>query len=139
MRYQVPQFIEIEDKIFGQLTLKQFIYLAGCAGLAFLQYRVLPKILSLPIGIALIGFGLALAFYKMDGHRPFIFTVEQALKYFFNSKLYVWHKKDKKVTQSEQIQTEVKVSDMFVPKLSESKLRELTWSLDVHENVNKIK
>jgi len=26
MQFQVPQFIEIEDKIFGPLTLKQFLY-----------------------------------------------------------------------------------------------------------------
>jgi hypothetical protein len=29
MEYQVPQFIEVEDKIFGPLTWKQFIYWVG--------------------------------------------------------------------------------------------------------------
>ena len=47
MRFQTPQFIEIEDRIFGPLTLKQFIYLAGSAGLAFLFYRTLPLILAI--------------------------------------------------------------------------------------------
>ena len=42
MRFQVPQFIEVEDKIFGPMTLKQFIYMAGGAGLSFLIY-VLAK------------------------------------------------------------------------------------------------
>ena len=27
MQYQVPQFIEVEDKIFGPLTFKQFLYI----------------------------------------------------------------------------------------------------------------
>ena len=35
MRFQVPQFIEIESKIFGPLTFKQFIYLAGGGGRNF--------------------------------------------------------------------------------------------------------
>src|SRR3989344_2665997 len=35
MEYQVPQFIEVEDKIIGPLTLKQFIYLAGEAGFSY--------------------------------------------------------------------------------------------------------
>ena len=34
MRFEVPQFIEIEDKIFGPFTWKQFVYLAGGVGLA---------------------------------------------------------------------------------------------------------
>jgi hypothetical protein len=42
MHYQVPQFIEIEDKIFGPLTLKQFIYLAGGVGLCLIFFSLLP-------------------------------------------------------------------------------------------------
>src|SRR3989338_737591 len=30
MQFQVPQFIEVEDKIFGPLTLKQFFYVLAC-------------------------------------------------------------------------------------------------------------
>ena len=29
MQYQVPQFIEVEDKIFGPLTFKQLVYVVG--------------------------------------------------------------------------------------------------------------
>ena len=43
MRFQVPQFIEIEDKIFGPLTIKQFIYIAGGAGLCFILFRFLVR------------------------------------------------------------------------------------------------
>jgi len=32
MRFEVPQFIEVEDKIFGPFTWKQFIYLMGGEG-----------------------------------------------------------------------------------------------------------
>ena len=42
MRFQVPQFIEIESKIFGPLTLKQFIYLIGGGGIIFILYALLP-------------------------------------------------------------------------------------------------
>ena len=42
MQFQVPQFIEVEDKIFGPLTFKQFVYVAGGAGLAYLVWRVSP-------------------------------------------------------------------------------------------------
>ena len=39
MQFKVPQFLDIEDKIFGPFTFKEFVYLAGGAGLCFILYR----------------------------------------------------------------------------------------------------
>lgn len=139
MRYQVPQFIEIEDKMFGSLTLKQFIYLAGSAGIAYGIYYFLPALIAWPLAIAMVALGVALAFYKFDGHRPFIFVLEQAFRFYLNPKRFVWkqdmNKKPKDVvTQAKEI-VNVKASDVLVPKLSDSKLRDLSWSLDIHEKL----
>ncbi len=89
MRYQVPQFIEVEDKIFGPLTFKQFIYLAGGGGLCLLFFTLLPIYLTVLLGLPVAAFALALAFYKVNG-RPFIVSVEHAFGYFFGTKLYLW-------------------------------------------------
>lgn len=133
MQYQVPQFIEIEDKIFGPLTFKQFIYVAGGAGMCFLAYRFLPMPFSFLIILPVAGFSGALAFYKVN-NRPFIDAVESAAKFFLNSKLYLWEKRDKPKTPEEI--AELPKGAIYVPRLSESKLRELTWSLDINENVS---
>ncbi len=71
MEYQVPQFIEVEDKIVGPLTLKQFIYLAGSAGLVVLFFAYLPLWLGALLSIPVAVLGAALSFYKMNG-KPFI-------------------------------------------------------------------
>lgn len=95
MRFQVPQFIEVEDKIFGPLTLKQFIYLAGGAGLSFLIYSILDSLILSIIPIVIImAISAALAFYQIN-KRPFVVIAEAAFKYFFSSKLYIWKKQDK--------------------------------------------
>lgn len=134
MRYQVPQFIEVEDKIFGQLTLKQFLYVSGGAAIGFILWSSLPQFLALLIGLPVVGFFLALAFYQSNG-RPFILTVESAVKYFFATKLYIWKKAEKKPTA---VVTEKNTAtELYVPKLSDSKLRDLTWSLDINEKLNK--
>ena len=91
MNFQVPQFIEIEDKIFGPLTFKQFIYIAGSAGLAFICYAFLPLFIAFIPILIIVAFGLALAFYQVN-ERPFIFTIESFLRYLFASKLYIWKK-----------------------------------------------
>ncbi len=139
MRYQVPQFIEVEDKIFGPLTLKQFIYLAGSAGVGFIIYRLLPGIISVPLAVVCVAFGIALAFYKPDGHRPFIFLMEQAFKYYMNPKTFIWKQDMTKKPKDALVQAkeivDVKAGDALIPKLSDSKLRELSWSLDIHEKL----
>ena len=43
MRFEVPQFIEIEDKIIGPLTWKQFIYLAGGVGALLILYYLIDS------------------------------------------------------------------------------------------------
>jgi hypothetical protein len=133
MQFQVPQFIEIEDKIFGPLTLKEFIYLAGGIGLSVVIYLYIPyKILSIPLILVVEAFSLSLAFYKTNG-KPFINTVESAFYYFLGSRLYIWKKvKKTPAKKPEDIVKEAKRT-LTIPKLSESKLKDLTWSLDINE------
>ena len=95
MRFQVPQFTEIEDKIFGPLTLKQFIYLVGGAGGVFILYALLPLYLMIPLAIPIGLFSMALAFYKVN-NQPFIKVVENAFYYITSSKLYLWKKQEVK-------------------------------------------
>jgi hypothetical protein len=137
MQYQVPQFIEVEDKIFGQLTLKQFVYLAGGAGLSFVVYRILGSFIFAAIPIILImSFSALLAWKKSYGRFPFIYMVEAAFKYFFSSKLYIWRKVDRPVQkEAREAQDAAGYASLMVPKISDSKLKDLTWSLDIQESM----
>ncbi len=134
MRFQVPQFIEIESKIFGPLTLKQFIYLAGSAGIVFLLYISLPFFLVILFGIPVAAVAIALAFYKVN-NQPFIKVIENALRFSSTSKIYIWKKQEvrkKAQTKSQALQASKQI---YVPKLTKNKLRDLSWSLDIKEQV----
>ncbi len=133
MKYQVPQFIEVEDKIIGPFSLKQFIYLVGGAGLSFIVYDFLPFYIALLIIAAIIPFSLALAFYKVN-NKPFIDFVESAFLFYTKQNLYIWKKEEKKAVKAQEEEAEKR--QVFVPRLSESKLKELSWSLDINENLN---
>lgn len=138
MRFQVPQFIEIEDKIFGPLTIKQFVYIAGGLGLAYILFRFLPLILFIPLALIVIGASLALAFYTYNG-KPLINMAQSAFGYFISSKLYLWKKKDKSPEKAQATMTVLPgQSPIYVPKLSQSKLHDLTWSLDIKESLNPV-
>src|SRR5882762_10525491 len=95
MRYQVPQFIDIEDKIIGPLTIKQFVYLAGGGGMAFIVYTYVPLILSIPLIAGIVLLSLGLAFYKVN-NKPFIDFVESAFVFYTKEKLYIWKKEQRK-------------------------------------------
>ena len=134
MRYQVPQFIEVEDKIFGPLTLKQFIYLAGGAGLSFAIYRFTPSLIFSFIPIAIVmGFSLALAFYRIN-NKPFILVVEAAFKYYTSAKLFIWKKVPNKKADN-AVQEAKEYAGIMVPKIADSKLKDLAWSLDIKESL----
>ncbi len=130
MRFQVPQFIEIEDKIFGPLTFKQFVYLIGGAGLSFICYAFLPFFIAVLLILPVMAFSVALAFYKVNS-KPFISVVEASFRYFMAGKLYIWKKEIKrpgKEAEKKAIQAAV-----YVPKLSDSKLKDIAWELDIND------
>ncbi len=135
MKFQVPQFIEVEDKIFGPFTIKQFIYLAGGAALSFIIYTYvspLSSILAVILIIPVASLALALALYKVN-NQPFIAVIESAFRFILSSKLYIWKKTERKI---ERKKTEAEAPTLYVPKLSDSKLKDLTWSLDINDNAS---
>ena len=131
MRYQVPQFIEVEDKIFGPLTLKQFIYLVGSVAVSYFVYALtnsfLPIFIILILVAPILAFGVALAFYKLN-NKPLINVVEAAVKFYIGSKLYIW-KKDSRPVVDKEVST--KENFLTLPKLADSKLKDLAWNLDI--------
>lgn len=127
MQFKVPQFLEIEDKIFGPFTFKQFAYLAGGGGLCFVIYKALGLTLGMIPILLVAGFALLLTFYRPN-NKPFIYMVQAGFKYFFQSKLYIW----KKATlEQEQKKEELIAPEIREVRLSGSKLRDLAWSLDI--------
>lgn len=136
MQFQVPQFLDVEDKVIGPLTIKQFLYLAGGAGLGYLSYKIIPWFI---IGIIpTIGFfilGGMLAFYKHN-NKPFVFLIESAFNYSQSSRLYVWRRREKDGQVSLALDltnfAPTKHGGVGMPIVNNgSKLNDLTWTIDV--------
>ena len=131
MQFKVPQFIDMEDKVFGNLSFKQFVYLAGGGGLAYMSIRILPIYIAILVAPAIAGLALALTFVKING-KPFSHALESYVRYHSKSKLYLWKKQEIKVKE------ESKTSPKSIrDTLSESKLQTLSWSLDVIDSKKK--
>jgi hypothetical protein len=123
----------VEDKIIGPLTIKQFIYIAGGAGMCFIVIRYLGLLFGIMAALPIAAFALALAFYKPNERQTFILFVENAFRYFVGEKLYIWKKQDKKpvAKTTEERDASNDLDNLYVPRLADSKLKDMTWSLDV--------
>ena len=91
MRFEVPQFIDIEDKIFGPFTWKQFVFLAGGVGIAVVLFLTTNIIVFTIFGLPIGGVAVLLAFYKIN-NRPFSRFLESVVQYFSKKRLYLWKK-----------------------------------------------
>lgn len=129
MEYQVPQFTEIEDKIFGPFTIKQFIYLAGGAGICTMLFLTLPFIFALILAVPIGALAGALAFYKMNG-KSFVDVLEAGFTYYTGHRLYLWKKEDGKNEVAAPVAAAPVVERQKLG-LTQGKLQDLAWSLDI--------
>lgn len=92
MQFNLPQFIDVEDRIVGPFTLKQILYLGAAGAVLFFAWYLLEFWAFLLIAIPVGGLALALAFIQING-RPFIYYLGSFINYLRKPKLYVWKKK----------------------------------------------
>ncbi len=135
MRFQVPQFIEVEDKTFGPLTITQFIYLAGGFGFLGAMWLMLPLWAAVLVGGPVAGFGAALAFLKIN-ERPLVTVLEHAFEYYLKDKLYIWDKRAKTPAElGHEAETRTEDPAQFVANATSNKIKDLSWSLDIKESM----
>jgi hypothetical protein len=94
-QFTVPKFIEMEPKIIGPLTFKQFIFVGLAGAICFVLYFTLAKtsfFLFVMATIFLVGGSLILAFLKIDG-RPIPLVLQNFFSFFLSSKIYLWKRK----------------------------------------------
>lgn len=89
MQFQIPQFIETEDKVLGPLTLKQFGYIGGATIVVFLLFYVLNFFLWLLIAVLFGGIAGSLAFVRVNG-RPLMIYASTFLSTIWSPKVYVF-------------------------------------------------
>lgn len=137
MEYQVPQFIEVEDKIVGPLTLRQFIYIAGAAGICVVFFVSLSFVAAFLLSAPVVALSAALSFYKING-KPFIEVLEAGFNYYTGAKLFLWKhgeptEKEKRTVAAADAAAaaEASLSQRGTPKLTRGRLSQLAWSLDI--------
>lgn len=92
--HRIPQDVTgFQFKIIGDMTVKQFAYLAGPTFLAWIFFQLpISLFIKLPLSLLSAGLGASLAFLPIEG-RPMDAMIANFIKALFNPTLFVYQKK----------------------------------------------
>ncbi|MBI4427093.1 MAG: PrgI family protein [Candidatus Magasanikbacteria bacterium] len=90
-QFVVPQFIDVEDKIFGPITVRQFLILLAGGLLVFLAFKYADFALFITSLIVVGGGSLIVAFVKING-QTFHYFILNLLQTVRRPGLRVWRK-----------------------------------------------
>ena len=89
MRYQVPQFTDIEDKVIGPLTLKQFLISLGTVLALVPVYLITDLPLFVTLAVPVGGIAALFAHFKLHGKSLFVIA-GQALLFMSKGQQHIW-------------------------------------------------
>lgn len=137
--HAVPQnILDVEFKLFGSLTVKQFSYIAGFAFAAVIFYFIFGSIpwLAWPLILVSIGLGLALALVKIN-QRPFDIWLTNYISAVMGSQRSIYKKTRKKVIVLDSLgDTPANADNTKTDKLSTPKAQELNLDIVVEDRRN---
>jgi len=90
-QFVVPQFIDVEDKIFGPITVRQFLILLAAGLVIFLAYRFADFTLFIAVLIVVGGLALIFSFVKING-QDFHFAILNIIQTLRRPSLRIWRK-----------------------------------------------
>ena len=127
-QFTVPQFIEVESKIIGPLTTRQFLIMLTAAIIIFLCYKLFDFTLFLLLGVLVFMFAGIFAFLKING-RPFHAFLLNFLQTMRKPGIRVWN--HRLSTYMEKEQQEIKYEATEVNKeMKQERLAELSLIID---------
>ncbi|MCF7795253.1 PrgI family protein [Patescibacteria group bacterium] len=128
-QFTVPQFIDVESKIIGPITARQFIIFLVATVLGGVAYLAFDFQLFATVGIFLIIIAGVFAFLKING-RPFHFFVLNLIQTLKKPALRVWNHKFSKDLETEIINIEYKEQIPRKEFFDKSRLTELSLVVD---------
>jgi hypothetical protein len=90
-QFVVPQFIDVEDKILGPITTRQFAIIMVDALVMFILYKILALVYAIIVDVVLLTGGLVLAFVRING-QPFHYFLLNIIQTWKRPRVRVWNK-----------------------------------------------
>lgn len=130
-QFVVPQFLDVEDKVIGPITVRQFIVLLAAGGIEFLAWKFSDFSLFIVVSIFNSIFTILFAFIKING-RPVHYFLLNFIQTTKRPWLRIWNKEFfREDYRSKEETKEVKAIFMATkPTIGTSRLAELSLVVD---------
>ncbi len=128
-QFVVPQFIQVEDKILGPITVRQFVILLVFVLIEFVTYKLADFGLFLIITLPLLIFTIVLAFVKING-KPFHFFLLNFIVTVKRSRIRVWNHKENIVYNLQYPKKKEKEKIKAAPTLKQQQVSNLSKVVD---------
>lgn len=129
-QFTVPQFIDVENKIIGPITVRQFMIFLSAAIIIALSYRLFDFTLFVTVGVAVIIIAVVFAFVKINA-QPFHLFILSLAQTARRPRTRVWNNR---LTSVENIEQAVAVPHIYQPAapkmFKRSRLAELALVVD---------
>lgn len=129
-QFIVPQFIDVESKIIGPLTVRQFLIFLVGAGLIFIVFKLASFWIAAIEGLIIFALTGVFAFMKING-RPFHYFLLNLMQTAKRPTMKVWNKQFVgKIAKTKK--KKEKAKEIFTPKqpLTVSRLSKLSLIVD---------
>ncbi len=93
LQFTVPQFIDVEDKIIGTITVRQFIILLVAAILIAVCFKFFDTVIFVAATLLIGGTAGTFAFVRINS-APFHYFLLNLIQTFKKPRLRVWRKDD---------------------------------------------
>ena len=90
-QFVVPQFLDVESKIIGPLTVRQFITFLIGAGMIFIVFKLASFWAAAIEGVLIFALTGVFAFLKING-RPFHFFLLNMIQTLKRPTMKIWNK-----------------------------------------------
>ena len=139
-QFTVPQFIDVEDKIIGPVTVRQFIILIVAGFFLFLEYKFSDLAFFIFIGIPTMLFFATLAFVRING-MPFHYFILNIIQTLKKPSIRIWARfpKTGSAGQAVKKKTASPASQSFKEPITRSRLSEISLVVDtggIYQNLN---
>jgi hypothetical protein len=129
MLFNIPQFIDKEDKIVGPLTAKQLGWMFAAGGVMLILWAVLDISAFIMASIPVMAIFGALAFYRPNNMSliAFIFT---SVRFFFRPKMYIWKRLPDIIDIRKKTAKKIKDAPRDTRTVNNAKIEEIAHLLD---------
>ena len=130
MQFAVPQFTDVEDKLIGPLTLKQFLFLLATGGVVLFFYSLLRfSFFFFLFALPTAGLGVGLTFAKFNG-RPLFGYLGAFINFVSRPQARIFKREEPSVIITTQKAKPVAKVSTEPEEPTESRLKKLASLLD---------